>query len=213
MLFTDSSFSVSVPVLSVQMTVVSPSVSTASRWRTSARRSAMRCAATTRERECGEQPLRDQGDSDTEHEDECIENRQSEEHRHREKEKTDTHSEHSDDSDQALQLACQRCRLTSWCRGEAGELSQAGVGSRRGHHGDRPPTSERGSCLDGVAWGGIDRNGLSGKGRNIHGDIDAFEEKNIGWDAVASFQDDDVTGDEFARVDDDLVAVATHGDS
>ena len=38
------SFRVSVPVLSVQMNVVEPSVSTASRWRTSAWRAAIRCA-------------------------------------------------------------------------------------------------------------------------------------------------------------------------
>ena len=42
---TDMRFWVSVPVLSVQMTVVEPSVSTAGRWRTSALRRAMRCVA------------------------------------------------------------------------------------------------------------------------------------------------------------------------
>ncbi len=41
-------FSVSVPVLSVRITVALPSVSTAGRWRTSALRFAMRCVASAR---------------------------------------------------------------------------------------------------------------------------------------------------------------------
>ena len=47
---TDMRFCVSVPVLSLQITVVEPSVSTAGRWRTSALRFAMRCVAIASDR-------------------------------------------------------------------------------------------------------------------------------------------------------------------
>ena len=67
------SFSVSVPVLSVQMTVVSPSVSTDESRRTSAFRFAMRCVATASDERHGrEEPLGDVGDHDADGEDEAV---------------------------------------------------------------------------------------------------------------------------------------------
>ena len=105
------SLRVSVPVLSVQMNVVEPSVSTASRWRTRAWWSAMRWAPMASDSvTVGQQALGDEGDHHADAEEEPVARRHADQQREREEADADADGDEGDDANQPVQLERQRGR-------------------------------------------------------------------------------------------------------
>ncbi len=107
-------FSVSVPVLSVQMTVVSPRVSTAESRRTSALRRAIRCVAEReRERHRRQEPLGDVRHHDADREHEALPEAHAERAGDEEEGGAEARREDGDEARHVVELALERARAPS----------------------------------------------------------------------------------------------------
>ena len=190
------SLRVSVPVLSVQMNVVEPSVSTASRWRTSAWRPAMRWAPVgQRQRDGRQEPARHHRDGHADGEEEAVRRRHARAaRRHRRSPTPIGDGDHGDDPRHAVELDGAAASAGGRCgAGQARDAGQPRVRAGGDDHGHvprpRPRSSRRGpsSPADGMR-----RGALAGQRRRSTARLWASSSSQVGRDAIALAQHHEV---------------------
>ena len=196
---------VSVPVLSVQMNVVEPSVSTASRLRTSTwRLRHLLGAPRQRERHGRQQRLGDEGDGDADGEHEAVGGGVAEQHRRAAKKSAaDADGDAGDGPHDPVQLA----GSAGWSAWRSSVVSRAISASRvrRAGGGDdgvsaSPSTTNvpANSSLVGLDGG---RHALAGEQRGVDQQAVGDDDGGVGRDPVAGFEHQDVADDDLGGVD------------
>ena len=212
---TDISLRVSVPVLSVQMKVVEPSVSTDSRRRTSAPRAAILWAPIARDRlTVGSRPSGTRARArHVERKEERVREANPDERRDDQEHDTHRKCDRGHDAHDAIQLDRERA-LRAPSRGR--QLRDLGQPRRAAGRGDRAD----GFALDDVRpgkhrlallWGRW--NAFTGQHRRIDGQAVDVAHTQVRRDTVSRIQHHHVVGHELDRLDAIAPAVTDHGDA
>jgi hypothetical protein len=164
------------------MKVVEPSVSTDSRRRTSA---------------LGEE--------------EAVSRRQAKREGDGEERQADTDGNERHHPNDVMQLACERARRASAGLGEAGDARQAGLVADGGHDGPGFAFHDERAGLERVADVDGERYALPGQHRRIEREQGRFGGREIRRDAIAGFEQHEVTDDEVTGVDLARATIADDG--
>jgi hypothetical protein len=204
-------FSVSVPVLSVQMKVVEPSVSTASSRRTSAPRRAIARADRQRECHCRQEALGNERDGDAYGEEKAFCRGQPDEKPDRKERDSQSDGDCRDRAHEAIELPCEWRRRPVLLARQLGDPRKT-RSPARGHHdagcfpGDHECSRERLR-----ARVGVDGDALTCQQRGVDGQSIGFSDSQIRTHPIARIQDHEIAYNEFASVDLDAPAVSMDG--